>query len=34
MVTNNGVYTMDGLHPNKYGHQQIAALICGDAGLV
>lgn len=34
MVTNNGIYTMDGLHPNKYGHQQIAELICGDAGLM
>ncbi|WP_148087130.1 SGNH/GDSL hydrolase family protein, partial [Pseudogemmobacter humi] len=34
LVTNNGVWTMDGLHPNKYGHEQIAQLICGDAGLL
>lgn len=33
-VTNNGVYTMDGLHPNKYGHEQVAQLVCGDAGLI
>lgn len=32
-VTNNGIYTMDGLHPNKYGYEYISRVICGELGL-
>ena len=28
--TNNGIYTMDGLHPNKYGYRRIAEIFCKD----
>jgi len=27
LTTNNGIYTMDGLHPNKYGYEQIAEVL-------
>lgn len=33
MVTNNGVNTMDGLHPNKYGYQIISEIVCAEIGL-
>lgn len=33
-TTNNGIYTMDGLHPNKWGHRRLAEIICGDTGLI
>jgi lysophospholipase L1-like esterase len=33
-VTNKGIYTMDGLHPNKYGYQQISSIICGEIGII
>ncbi|MDU1903304.1 MAG: GDSL-type esterase/lipase family protein [Dysgonomonas sp.] len=33
MTTNRGVYTMDGLHPNKYGYEYIARVICGDLAI-
>lgn len=32
-LTNNGVYFMDGLHPNKYGYQIIAETVCAEIGL-
>lgn len=32
-TTDNGIYTMDGLHPNKWGARWMADVICGDAGL-
>lgn len=32
-VTNNGVYMMDGVHPNKYGYQIISEIVCADLGL-
>lgn len=33
-LTNTGIYTMDGLHPNKWGHRRIAEIVCGDSGIV
>lgn len=30
-LTNNGVYFMDGLHPNKWGYQIIAQILCAEA---
>ncbi|MCQ2386811.1 MAG: SGNH/GDSL hydrolase family protein, partial [Clostridia bacterium] len=27
MVENRGIYTMDGLHPNKFGYRDIAHLV-------
>ena len=32
-ATNYGIYTMDGLHPNKYGYQLISEIICADIGV-
>lgn len=32
-VHNNGIYYMDGLHPNKYGYEVISEIVCGDLGL-
>lgn len=32
-LTNNGVYFMDGLHPNKYGFRIISEVICGEVGI-
>ena len=33
MTNNRGIYTMDGLHPNKYGYEIIAEAICADIGI-
>jgi len=33
METNNGIYTMDGLHPNKYGYEYMCRVICGELGI-
>ncbi len=33
-VTNNGIYTMDGLHFNEHGALAIYQVVCADAGLV
>lgn len=32
-TVNNGVYMMDGLHPNKYGYQIISEIVCAEIGL-
>ena len=32
-TTNSGVYFMDGLHPNKYGYQIIAQIVCAEIGI-
>ena len=32
-VTNNGVLTMDGLHPNKWGYRLHAEIICAETGI-
>lgn len=29
-TNNRGIYTMDGLHPNKWGWENLASLICGE----
>lgn len=34
MTNNRGIYTMDGLHPNKYGYQQMASIVCGELGII
>lgn len=33
-TTNNGIYTLDGIHPNTFGYNQIASFICGELGIV
>ena len=33
MTVNNGIFTMDGLHPNKYGYEQISKIVCGEIGI-
>jgi lysophospholipase L1-like esterase len=33
-LTNYGIYTMDGLHLNKYGYQQLSRIICGQIGII
>lgn len=34
LLTNNGIYTMDGLHPNEHGNFAMYQIVCADAGLV
>jgi hypothetical protein len=29
-----GIYTLDGLHPNKYGGYQLAQVVCGGLGII
>lgn len=33
MGNNRGIKTMDGLHPNKYGYDDIARIVCAEIGL-
>lgn len=33
-INNNGVKTMDGLHPNKYGYYDMAQVVCGGIGII
>jgi len=32
-VDDRGIYTMDGLHPNRYGAEYLSRCVCGDLGL-
>ncbi|MFT4221994.1 SGNH/GDSL hydrolase family protein [Dysgonomonas sp.] len=33
-TNNKGIYTMDGIHPNKYGYNQMSSIICGEIGII
>lgn len=33
MNVNNGINTMDGLHPNKYGYRIISEIVCAELGI-
>ena len=32
-TTDNGIYYMDGLHPNKWGFQVVSEIVCAELGL-
>ena len=32
-LTNNGCYYMDGLHPNQFGYEIIAQIVCAEVGV-
>ena len=33
-VNSYGIYTMDGLHPNKWGYERIVQVICGEINII